>query len=57
MKKTLTVIGIALSILIIVLSVLFLLQVQGIQLGYCMISMVACLVVFALGGLAGGRTE
>lgn len=48
MKKLLGIVGVLLIICTIVLAVLYILRVKEIQLGYCIISMLACFLTFGV---------
>lgn len=48
MKKIVTILGILTTILTVILVILFLLRVENIKLGYCILSMIVCLVVWGI---------
>lgn len=46
MKRLFGVLGVLFIISTIVLAILYVLKVEGIELGYCMVSMIACFLTF-----------
>lgn len=48
MQKILTIIGILFIIITIIIAILYMNNVRGVKLGYCMISMIICMVLFGV---------
>lgn len=48
MQKALTIIGILLIVITIITAILYINDIEGIKLGYCIISMIICMVLFGI---------